>query len=209
MKVLLLNGSPHESGCTYRALSEFAMQLKKYDIDFELFQLGHKNINACIDCQKCFGKGRCVFNDSVNEVIQHILSCDGLVIGSPVYFGGIPGNLKCLLDRVFYDSKRLFALKPASAIVSCRRGGASTAFDALNKYFMISSMPVISSQYWNSVHGDHPEEITQDQEGLQTIRLLADNMAFLLKCIECGKKSGIEPVKQENRIKTGFYKSHK
>lgn len=207
MKVLLLNGSPHEAGCTYTALKECADQLAKRGIGSEMYQLGRREVRACIDCKKCWGVGKCVFDDPVNEVIGKILECDGLVVGAPVYFGGIPGNLKCLLDRVFYDAKRLYSHKPAAGILSCRRGGAETALDSLNKYFMISSMPVVSSQYWNSVHGDHPEEVLDDLEGMQTVRLLADNMAYLLRCMEAGKAAGIEPYERETRVKTNFYKS--
>lgn len=206
MKVLLLNGSPHTEGCTYTALKEISDQLNLRNIETELFQLGTQSVHACIDCKKCWGVGRCVFDDAVNVVIQKILEADGVVIGAPVYFGGIPGNLKCLLDRVFYDSKRLFSLKPAAGIVSCRRGGAVTAVDSLNKYFMISSMPVVSSQYWNTVYGDHPNEVREDLEGLQTMRLIADNMAYLLHCIEAGRNSGIVPYEREKRFKTNFYK---
>ena len=147
MKVLLINGSPHKEGCTYTALSEVAAQLQKHEIETEIFWIGNQLIRGCIDCRSCWGKGRCVFDDdSVNQCIQKIIQADGLVVGSPVYFGGIAGGLKCLLDRVFYDAKRLFFYKPAAAVVTCRRGGAGNTFDQLNKYFTISSMPVVSSQ---------------------------------------------------------------
>ena len=204
MHVLLINGSPHKDGCTFTALSEAAAQLKKRGIDSEIFWIGNKPLRGCIDCKSCWGKGRCIFDDdSVNECIQKIIAADGVIVGSPVYFGGMPGSLKCLMDRVFYDSKRLFSYKPAAAVVTCRRGGASTAFDAINKYFMISSMPVVSSQYWNSVHGDHPDEVKADREGMQTIRLMADNMAWLL---HSGEASGVTPFEREVRVKTNFYK---
>lgn len=136
MKVLLINGSPHKEGCTYTALSEVAAQLQKHEIETEIFWIGNQPIRGCIDCRSCWGKGRCVFDDdSVNQCIQKIIQADGLVVGSPVYFGGIAGGLKCLLDRVFYDAKRLFFYKPAAAVVTCRRGGAGNTFDQLNKYF--------------------------------------------------------------------------
>lgn len=208
MKVLLLNGSPHTDGCTYTALAEAERRLNANGIETELYQLGRTEVHACIDCKACWGKAKCVFDDPVNPLIQKILESDGLIIGAPVYFGGIPGSLKTLLDRVFYDAKRLFSNKPAAAVVSCRRGGAETAMDAINKYFTISSMPVVSSQYWNSVHGDHPNEILEDLEGMQTVRRLADNMSYLLKCMEAGKAAGIDPPEPEKRVKTSFYKPH-
>jgi len=203
MHVLLINGSPHKDGCTFTALSEVAQQLEKRGITSEIFWIGKGPIRGCIDCRSCWGKGQCVFNDDcVNTLIEKIKDADGVVIGSPVYFAGIAGSLKCVLDRVFYDAKRLFFYKPAAAVVTCRRGGASTTFDAINKYFQISSMPVVSSQYWNSVHGDKPEEVREDKEGMQSLRLMADNMAWLLEC----KKVGQEPYEREVRVKTNFYK---
>ena len=199
MHVLLINGSPHEKGCTYTALSEVAAQLEKRGVSTEIFWIGNQPIRGCIDCKSCWGKGACVFNDdSVNQCIQKIIAADGVVVGSPVYFGGIAGSLKCLLDRVFYDAKRLFFYKPAAAVVTCRRGGAASTFDAINKYFMISSMPVVSSQYWNSVHGNTPEEVRQDKEGLQTMRTLGRNMAFLIKSIRLGKEAFGLPEKEKH-----------
>jgi len=203
MHVLLINGSPHKEGCTFTALSEIAQQLDKRGITSEIFWIGNKPIRGCIDCRSCWGKGRCVFDDDcVNTLIEKIQAADGVVVGSPVYFAGIAGSLKCVLDRVFYDAKRLFFYKPAAAVVTCRRGGASPAFDAINKYFQISSMPVISSQYWNIVHGDKPEEVLEDKEGMQTLRLVADNMAWMLEC----RKTGQQPYEREVRVKTNFYK---
>lgn len=208
MKVLLINGSPHKDGCTYTALHEVECQLQKHGIETEILHIGRQNLQPCIDCKNCWGKGRCVFDDIVNPAIEKISAADGIVIGSPVYFGGITGGLKTFLDRAFYDAKRLYSGKPAAAVVSCRRGGASTAFDQINKYFLISSMPVISSQYWNSVHGDYPDEVKEDLEGLQTMRVVADNMAWILKSIEAGRNAGIQPPVRENRVKTSFYKPH-
>lgn len=203
MHVLLINGSPHKEGCTFTALSEMAQQLEKRGITSEIFWIGNKPIRGCIDCRSCWGKGQCAFNDDcVNTLIGKIQEADGVIIGSPVYFAGIAGSLKCVLDRVFYDAKRLFFYKPAAAVVTCRRGGASTAFDAINKYFQISSMPVVSSQYWNIVHGDKPEEVREDKEGMQTLRLVADNMAWMLEC----QKTGQAPYEREVRVKTNFYK---
>ena len=207
MKVLLLNGSPHEKGCTYTALMEMAGQFQKRGVETELFWIGNGPVRGCIDCKSCWGKGRCVFDDDcVNRLIEKIAACDGLVIGTPVYFGGIAGGLKCVLDRVFYDAKSLFSGKPAAGVVSCRRGGAGSTFDQLNKYFTISSMPVASSQYWNSVHGDAPEEVRVDLEGMQTLRLTADNMTWLLRSIQAARAAGVEPYEREVRVKTSFYK---
>lgn len=204
MRVLLVNGSPHEKGCTYTALSEAAAQLEKRGIEAEIFWIGNRPIRGCIDCKSCWGQGRCAFDDDcVNTLIKKFIEADGIIIGSPVYFGSIAGSLKCVLDRVFYDSKRLFFYKPAAAVVSCRRGGAGSTFDAINKYFTISSMPVVSSQYWNSVHGDRPEEVREDLEGMQSLRLMADNMAWMLRCRE---ESGLPPYEREVRVKTSFYK---
>ena len=207
MNVLLVNGSPHEKGCTYTALTEMAAQFQKRGVEAELFWIGNGPARGCIDCKSCWGKGRCVFDDDcVNRLIEKIAACDGLVIGTPVYFGGIAGGLKCVLDRVFYDAKRLFSGKPAAGVVSCRRGGAGSTFDELNKYFTISSMPVASSQYWNSVHGDAPEEVRADLEGMQTLRLTADNMTWLLRSIQAARAAGVEPYEREVRVKTSFYK---
>ena len=205
MKVLLLNGSPHEKGCTYTALMEMAGQFQKRGVETELFWIGNGPVRGCIDCKSCWGKGRCVFDDDcVNRLIEKIAACDGLVIGTPVYFGGIPGGLKCVLHRVFYDAKRLFSGKPAAGVVSCRRGGAGSTFDQLNKYFTISSMPVVASQYWNSVHGRVPGEVLQDAEGMQTMRTLGRNMAWLLKCIEAGRAVGIQRPVAEPSLVTNF-----
>ncbi len=208
MKVFLLNGSPHEAGCTYTALHEVEKQLNKNGIETELYQLSRTPVKACIDCKKCWGNARCIFDDPCNDCIQRILEADAVVIGAPVYFAGIPGSLKCLLDRVFYDAKRLYSHKLGAAVVSCRRGGAETAMDQINKYFTISSMPVISSQYWNSVHGDAPNEVLEDLEGMQTMRRLADNMTYLLRCMEAGRNAGVRPIEPEPRVKTSFYKPH-
>ena len=186
MKVLLINGSPHKEGCTFTALTEIKNQFEKEGIDSEIFWIGNKPVRGCIACMKCgHGNSKCAFDDDcANEIIDKIIEADGLIVGSPVYYSGPNGALCAILDRVFYAGNRNFVFKPAAAVVSCRRGGASASFDRLNKYFTISNMPIVSSQYWNSVHGNTPEEVKQDLEGLQIMRILAKNMAWMLKSIE-------------------------
>lgn len=204
MKVLLINGSPHEFGCTYTALKEIEKTLNKELIDAEILWIGNKPIAGCIACGTCKRIHKCIFNeDKVNKVIEDLPNIDGIIVGSPVYYAGPSGQLCAFLDRLFYAGSG-FEGKLGAAIVSCRRGGAATAFDRLNKYFTINSMPVVSSQYWNMVHGNTPEEIKQDLEGLQTMRTLAKNMAWLLKCIEAGKEKGIEKPVLERQVKTNF-----
>ena len=205
MKVLLINGSPHENGCTYTALWEISRQLLHHGIESEIFWIGKKPIAGCTACGACKGKGRCAFgeNDGVNACVEKMRQADAIVVGSPVYYGGPNGALLSLLDRVFYTAGREFALKPAAAVVSCRRGGASAAFDRLNKYFTISSMLVVGSQYWNSVHGNTPEEVRRDEEGMQVMRTLAENLAWLLGCLQAGADTVEKPV-YEPRIATNF-----
>lgn len=199
MNVLLINGSPHKSGCTYTALTEAARQLELSGIETSMIHIGNKPIHGCTACDSCAETGYCVFkNDQVNECIDLIKKADGLIVGSPVYYAAPNGALCSFLDRVFFAANSdTFAFKPAAAIVSCRRGGASTAFDRLNKYFTISSMPVVSSQYWNAVHGNSPEEVRQDLEGMQIMRTLGKNMAWLLKCIEVAKETVPYPQTEE------------
>lgn len=204
MKVILINGSPHEKGCTNRALEEIKNTLSKEGIDSEIIWIGNKHVQGCIACNYCKTHNKCVFNDDkVNQIIQELDNISGIIVGSPVYFGGPNGQLCSFLDRLFYSSKN-FKYKVGAAIVSCRRGGATASFDRLNKYFTISNMYVISSQYWNMVHGNTPAEVEQDIEGLQTMRTLALNMAYLLKCIDAGKKAGIHEPNLETPIKTNF-----
>ncbi len=204
MKVLLINGSPNEHGCTYTALTEVAATLQRHDIETEIWYLGKKSIPGCIACGKCADTGRCIWNDQVNEVGERLGGIDALVIGSPVYYAGPSGQLPAFLDRLFYSNKGAMAGKPGAAVVSCRRGGASAAFDRLNKYFTISSMPVVPSQYWNQVHGLTPEDVRKDEEGLQTMRTLGENMAWLLRCIDAGRKAGVKPPVYEPKIATNF-----
>ncbi|MDR0412433.1 MAG: flavodoxin family protein [Dysgonamonadaceae bacterium] len=205
MNVLLINGSPHKSGCTFTALSEIAEVLEQQGIETRIFHIGTKAIRGCIACGKCREAGYCSGSDDpVNECIDLIKKADGIVVGSPVYYASPNGALLALLDRVFFAGSGAFAYKPAAAIVSCRRGGAASAFDALNKYFTISSMPVVPSQYWNGVHGQTPEEVRQDLEGLQVMRTLGRNMAWLLKCIAVAKETVPFPEKEPVRQRTNF-----
>lgn len=205
MKVLLINGSPHKEGCTYTALTEVANELNRLGVDTELFHIGTQPVSGCTACMYCRSTQslRCVYQDTVNEAIAKMEQCDALVVGSPVHYASACGALVSFLDRMFYAS-RGFAFKPGAAIVTCRRGGATAAFDQLNKYFLISGMPLASSQYWNMVHGNTPEEIRQDLEGLQTMRTLARNMAWLLRCIEAGKQNGVPLPEIEPRQATNF-----
>lgn len=203
-KILLINGSPNEKGCTYTALCEIADTLAQNGVDSELLYLGKKPVAGCIDCGKCFQTGRCVFDDKVNEVLEKLDEYDGIVVGSPVYYAGPAGQLCAFLDRLFFCSGGRMAGKLGAAVVSCRRGGASAAFDRLNKYFTICNMTVVGSQYWNQVHGFTPEDVRKDEEGLQTMRTLAQNMAWLLKNREAGKAQGISAPVYEARISTNF-----
>jgi multimeric flavodoxin WrbA len=204
MHVLMINGSPHRNGCTYTALSEVAGELEKQGITTNIFHIGNSPIRGCTGCAGCFESGYCVFHDdSVNECVDLAREADGMVVGCPVYFAGPDGSLCAFLDRLFFGKGAKYAYKPAAAVVNLRRGGASASFDRLNKYFTISSMPVVSSQYWNATHGRTPEEVRQDLEGLQTMRTLGRNMAWLLKCIEAAK--GIVPYPEtEPRVMTNF-----
>lgn len=204
MKVILVNGSPRANGCTYTALCEVADALSKNGIETEIFQVGAKPIAGCIGCGVCLKSGNCFIDDPVNEFVEKAKEADGFIFGSPVHYAAASGALTSFLDRAFYGKSAAFAGKPGAVIVSCRRGGASAAFDQLNKYFTISNMPVVSSQYWNQVHGNTPEEVKQDAEGLQTMRTLGNNMAWLLKCIEAGKNAGITFPERERAIKTNF-----
>lgn len=192
MKVLLVNGSPHVNGCTYTGLAEAAGELEKNGIETEIVHIGNKPIGGCIGCGGCFGKGRCVFGeDGVNLIIEKAEKADGFIFGSPVHYAAAAGNMTSLMDRIFYAGKKYFAYKPGAVVVSCRRGGATAAFDQLNKYMTISNMPIVGSQYWNMIHGSKAEDVLLDEEGLQTMRTLGKNMAWLLKCIEAGKQAGV------------------
>lgn len=202
MKVLLINGSPHGNGCVFTALSEVSDTLKKHGIDTEIFQLGSTPLRGCMGCGACAQLDSCAFREPVyDSILPKLKEANGYIFGSPVYYAGPSGNLCGFLDRLFYSAGKLMRGKPAAAVVNCRRGGASAAYDRLNKYFTINQMPVISSQYWNSTHGTTPEQVKQDLEGLQTMRTLANNMAFILNSIE---KAALEPPAPEQIVRTNF-----
>ena len=210
MKVLLVCGSPHEKGCTYTALSEVAATLQEEGGEPVWFWMGKEPLSGCVACGGCRGKGMCVRpdNSKVNELIGLCAECDGVIIGTPVHFAAASGGLTSLLDRVFYAGKKgpenPFRLKPAACVVSARRAGTTATFDQINKYFTICEMPVISARYWNMVHGNTPDEVRQDQEGMQCMRYLARNMAWFLKCKEAGKAAGVREPVPEPVVSTNF-----
>lgn len=205
MKVLLVNGSPHEKGCTYTALQEVAGALQKNRVESEIIWLGNQAIAGCIGCGACRGNGgQCFRKDVVNEFVQKAGEADGYVFGTAVHYAAASGALTSFMDRAFYSGGSLMAGKPAAAVVSCRRGGASAAFDQINKYFTINCMPIVSSQYWNQVHGTNAEEVVKDEEGMQTMRTLGNNMAWLLQCIQAGKEKGITFPEREPGIHTNY-----
>ncbi len=195
MKVLLINGSPHTNGCTFTALNIVAEELQKNGIETEIIHIGNKDIRGCIACGKCYELGHCVFNDMVNEVASKLEQADGLVVGSPVYYAGPNGTLTNLLDRLFYSAHFDLRMKVGAAVVSARRGGTTAAFDRLNKYFTISEMPVVSSRYWNMVHGHTAEDVMKDEEGCQIMRVLGRNMAFLIRAIAAERERNGLPEK--------------
>ena len=205
MKVLLINGSPKINGCTYTALTEVAKELEINGVETEIFHVGNKPIRGCMACGGCSNTdGLCVFNDdTVNIALEKAKTVDGFVFGSPVHYASASGQITSFLDRFFYAGN-VFQYKPGAAIVSCRRGGSTASFEQLNKYFTISNMPIVSSQYWNMVHGNTPEEVRQDLEGMQTMRILGKNMAWLLSCIQAGKEAGVKSPEKEPRAVTNF-----
>lgn len=205
MKVLLFNGSPRANGCTHTALTEIATVLNGEGIQTEIFDLGNAPVRDCIACGGCVGKGKCVFGDDpVNEWIEKAKGADGFIFGSPVYYSHPTGRLLAIMDRMFYAGKYAFVHKPAAVIASARRAGTTFTLDAIEKHLTISQMPVISSTYWNMVFGSTPEQIKQDFEGMQTMRNLGKNMAWILKCIEAGKNVGITAPEAETSAKTNF-----
>lgn len=204
MKVLLINGSPKKEGCTYIALCEAAKEIEKAGIETEIFHVGSEPVRGCLGCGGCSKTHKCVFDDdSVNAALEKAKEADGFIFGSPVHYAAASGMMTSFLDRFFYAGNT-FEYKPGASVVSCRRGGATAAFDQLNKYFTISNMPIVPSQYWNMVHGNTPAEVLQDLEGLQTMRTLGKNMAWLLKSIEAGKKAGLPLPEKEARQRTNF-----
>ncbi len=206
MKVLLVNGSSNLKGCTYTTLSEVAGVLEQNGIETEFVQLGNGPIRDCIGCGACRNNGGvCAFNeDDVNAFIQKAKEADGFVFGSPVYYAHPSGRLLSFMDRAFFAGKKNFAYKPAAAVVSARRAGTTGSVDVITKHFTVSNMPVVSSNYWNMVHGSKPEDVRQDLEGMQTMRNLGLNMAWMLKCIEAGKKAGVPLPVAEEKIWTNF-----
>ena len=203
MKVLLVNGSLHEKGCTYTALCEVEKALNANGVETEIYWIGKNQISGCKGCWACKKTKQCVIDDGVNEFVAKAAEFDGYVFGSPVYYASAAGALISFMDRVFYSGGKNLAYKPAASVVSCRRAGASTTFDVLNKYYTINNMPVVGSNYWNEIHGNRAEEALQDEEGLQTMRFLGNNMAWVLKCLALGKEQGLEPAR-ERKIMTNF-----
>lgn len=205
MKVMLVNGSPHREGCTYTALREVENTLNQEGIETEIFWIGNQPIGGCIACKRCSEIGKCVFDDVVNVFQEKAKQADGFVFGSPVHYAAASGNLTAFMDRIFYSGdKSNYYMKPAAAIVSARRAGTTATFDQLNKYFTIQQMPIVSSRYWNMVHGACAEDVKKDEEGLLTMRVLGRNMAYLLKCLEAGKKAGVELPSCEAMVWTNF-----
>ncbi|MDO4285294.1 MAG: flavodoxin family protein [Eubacteriales bacterium] len=207
MKVLLMNGSTTKDGCVFRALTEVASALAQDGIETEILQMGAIPVWDCMGCGFCHngGRDRCIYEDDVvNEWLDKVEGADGFIFGSPVYFSHPTGQFQAVLDRMFYAGGEYFQHKPAAAIVTARRAGTTVSIDALNKYFTNACMPVVTSTYWNMVHGNTPEQIEQDTEGLQTMRNLGHNMAWMLKCLEAGKKEGVLPPKMETQHRTNF-----
>ena len=204
MNVLLLNGSPHERGCTYTALSEVARTLEADGVSAEILWLGRDAGIGCSGCGACAKLGKCVVDDVVNRAAERARRCDGLIVGSPVHYAAASGQVTGVMDRLFRSAGDALRLKPAAAVVSARRAGAAAALDQLNKYFLFNQLPVASSRYWNIVYGAKAEDVLQDGEGLATMRTLAHNMAWLLKSLQAGREAGVEPPVQEPPVKTNF-----
>ena len=204
MKILLVNGSPHQHGCTYTALDEAARALNAHGIETEILWLGTKAMQGCIACGGCKKDCCCVFDDEVARVTRELDGIDGFIFGTPVYYGGPSGTVQAFMDRLFHSAGRRMAGKVAAAVVSCRRGGSTAAFQSMNMYFQMTNMIVITSQYWNQIHGNTRQEALQDAEGLQTMRILAENMRYVLQCLSAGKEKGVAPLSCEPRTATNF-----
>lgn len=205
MKVLLFNGSPRARGCTFTALSEVADVLRKEGIEAEILQIGNRPVQDCIACRGCNETGKCVFSDDVvNGWIEAAEHADGFVFGTPVYYAHPSGRILSAMDRMFYAGGKNFAHKPAAVVASARRAGTTASLDAIGKYLGISEMPIVSSTYWNMVHGSTPEDVKKDLEGMQTMRNIGKNMAWLLKCIEAGKEAGVQAPETEHAARTNF-----
>ena len=208
-KVILVNAGPHKSGCTDRALHEVASALEENGVDADIFWVGTKPLASCIGCRRCAETGRCVFDDRVNEFTEIALDCDGIVLGSPVHFGAATGAATAFFDRAFYSLRQkagdsAFRMRVGAAVTSCRRAGNTATIDQLNRYFQLLQMPIVTSRYWNIVHGATADEVERDAEGLQAMRFLGGNMAFLIKAIRAAREAGIEPPAQEPTTYTNF-----
>lgn len=204
MKVLMINGSPEKDSCTNRALTEIANTLKSEDIDSEIIQIGTEIIRGCSACAGCRKLGKCVHDDIVNKIAARLDEFDAFIVGSPVYYASGNGTVYSFMDRLFYSAGKKLKHKPAAAVAVARRAGTTATLDTLNKYFTINQMPVVSSTYWNMVHGFTPADVEKDLEGLQTMRNIAHNMAWMLKCIDAGKKAGLPMPATETGVMTNF-----
>jgi multimeric flavodoxin WrbA len=202
MKILLVNGSPKEKGCTYTALCEVKKGIEEMGVQAEIFHV--TQTAGCMGCGACSKLGKCVQDDCVNDALKLLDDADGFVFGTPVHYAAAGGSIGGFLDRLFYAGGSKMAFKPGAAVVSCRRGGASAAFDQINKYFTINNMPVASAQYWNMVHGTTPDEVVRDEEGMQNMRTLGRNIAWLVKCIALAKENGLDHPQLEGKIKTNY-----
>lgn len=205
MKVLLVNGSPNEKGCTYTALSEIAKTLEKHGVETEIFHIGNKPVRGCIGCGGCSKIGKCVFDDDIlNALAEKVKEADGYIFGSPVYYASPNGAMLALMDRLFYSAGKYMQYKPAACIASARRAGTTSTYDTLNKYIGINNMIMVPAHYWNMVHGSKPEDVQKDLEGLQIMRTLGNNMAWILQLLENGKKNGVAMPVPEEKIRTNF-----
>ena len=204
MKVLLVNGSPHEKGATYAAMTVIAEALANEGVESEIFWIGNEAVGGCLGCGYCRKEKKCVRGDRVNDLTVRLAEFDGFVFGSAVHYAASTGALSSFMDRLFYMNSFAMRMKPAAAIVSCRRGGATAAFDEINKYFTISEMPIVSSNYWNQIHGSNAEEAMQDIEGVQTMKILGRNMAYMVKALAAAKEAGILPAEREKKTLTNF-----